>query len=83
MCIRRLLPLAMCTTTMDARITTTAARTSVHPSLRAAPRILRRVIVIRIAVNPFERKKIKNSPGFSGAVLLLKGTRNSLKAVRP
>lgn len=74
--------LAMCTT-MAARITTTAARTSVHPSLRAAPRILRRVIVIRIAVNPLERKKIKNSPGFSGAVLLLKGTRNSLKAVRP
>ena len=57
MCIRLLLPLAMCTTTMDARITTTAARTSAHPSLRAAPRILRRVIVIRTAVNPFERKK--------------------------
>lgn len=83
MCIRRRLPLAMCTTTMDARITTTAARTSAHPSLRAALLILRRVIVIRIAVNPLERRKIKNSPGFSGAVLLLKGTRNSLKAVRP
>lgn len=51
MCIRRRLP-AMCTITMDARITTTAARTSAHPSLRAAPRILRRVIVIRIAVKP-------------------------------
>ena len=40
MCIRLLLPLAMCTTTMDARITTTAARTSAHPSRRAGLRIL-------------------------------------------
>ena len=82
MCIRLLLLPAMCTI-ITAALTTTVARTSAHPSLRAAPRILRHVIVIRIAVNPFERKKIKNSPGKSGAVLLLKGTRNSLKAVRP
>ncbi len=53
MCIRRRLPLAMCTTTMDARITTTAARTSVHPSLRAALLILHRAIATRAADKPF------------------------------
>ena len=81
MCIRLLLPLAMCTTTMDARITTTAARTSAHPSLRAVLRSLHRVTVIRIVAEPLEIKK-QNSPGFSGAVLFRILTRNKLKAVR-
>ena len=62
MCIRLLLPLAMCTTTMDARITTTAARTSAHPSRRAGLHILRRVTAIRIAVDS-SLINIKNSPG--------------------
>jgi hypothetical protein len=58
----------MCTTTMDARITTTAARTSAHPGLRAGLRILRRVTAIRIAIKPFQ-VETKTAPEKSGAVL--------------
>ena len=63
MCIRLLLP-AMCTI-ITAALTTTVARTSAHPSRRVGLRILHRAIAIRTAVNPFERRKIKNSPGKS------------------
>ena len=66
MCIRLLLP-AMCTI-ITAALTTTVARTSAHPSRRAVRHILRRVTAIRAADKPFERKKIKNNPGFPGAV---------------
>ena len=47
MCIRRRLP-AMCTI-ITAALTTTVARTSAHPSLRAALLILHRAIATRAA----------------------------------
>ena len=40
-----------------------AGRTSAHLSLRAVLRILRRVTVIRIVVEPLEEIKKQNSPG--------------------